>query len=283
MECKQFLRLGIPSALEENPSWIEACQAQAFICAQACPFAPQLVLDYITAENDLCQDSWLRAVTSAINWLIPREKPAPRDPDDEAPPSLLRPDSEVVIAWLAHHQSSGATSLRRAIARYLQEEHMMEMVHAGHKKLLDLCAEFVELVPMPDNAGRDLSGLAHFPCNFCPRVFSSVQARQAHHWKFHGHFSVERKFVFGSTCIACGQCYWTAQRMQQHLRYSRRYGASGCLAQLQQFFEPLSAPTPIEIPETLQHYHRLPRCLILLDLIVGLTIHYGSEKFTSSS
>ena len=111
---------------------------------------------------------------------------------------------------------------------------------------------------MPDNSGRDLLGLAHFPCNFCPRV---VQARQAHHWKFHGHFSVERKFVFGSTCIACGQCYWTAQRMQQHLRYSRRYGASGCLAQLQQFFEPLSAPTPVEIPETLQHYHRLPRCL----------------------
>ena len=97
-------------------------------------FAPQLVLDYITAENDLCQDSWLQAVTSAINWLIPREKPAPRDPDDEAPPPLLRPDSEVVIAWLAHHQSSGATSLRRAIARYLQEEHMMEMVHVGHKK-----------------------------------------------------------------------------------------------------------------------------------------------------
>ena len=224
-------------------------------------FAPQLVLDYITAENDLCQDSWLQAVTSAINWFIPRQKPAPRDPDDEAPPSPLRPDSEVVIAWLAHHQSSGATSLRRAIARYLQEEHMIEMVHAGHKQLLDLCAEFVELVPMLDNPSRDLSGLAHFPCNFCSRVFSSVQARQAHHWKFHGQFSLERKFVFGSTCIACGQCYWTAQRMQQHLRYSRRYGASGCLAQLQQFFEPLCAPTPVEIPEMLQHYHRLPRCL----------------------
>ena len=224
-------------------------------------YAPQLVLDYITAENDLCQDSWLQAVTSAINWFIPREKPAPRDPVDEAPPLLLKPDSEVVIAWLAQHQSNGAPPLRRAIARYLQEEHMMEMVHTGHRKLLDLCAEFVELVPMPDNPTRDLPGHAHFPCNFCSRIFSSIQARQAHHWKYHGHFSVERKFVHGSTCIACGQCYWTAQRMQQHLRYSRRYGASGCLAQLQQFFEPLSAPTPVEIPETLQHYHRLPRCL----------------------
>ena len=225
-------------------------------------FAPQLVLDYITAENDLCQDSWLQAVTSAINWFIPREKPAPRDPADEAPPSLLGTESEVVIAWLAQHQSGGAISLRRAIARYLQEEHMIEMVHAGHKKLLDLCAEFVELVPMPDATASSLPGHAHFPCNFCSRTFSSVQARQAHHWKYHGHFSVERKFVHGSTCIACGQCYWTAQRMQQHLRYSRRFGASGCLAQLQEFFEPLSAPAPVEIPEALQHYHRLPRCPI---------------------
>eukprot|EP00434_Breviolum_minutum_P006177 symbB.v1.2.005445.t2/scaffold318.1/size313828/8 len=71
-------------------------------------FAPQLVLDYITAENDLCQESWLQAVTSAINWFIPREKPAPRDPIDEMSPSLLDSDSVTIVEWLVQHQSSGA-------------------------------------------------------------------------------------------------------------------------------------------------------------------------------
>ena len=49
--------------------------------------------------------------------------------------------------------------------------------------------------------------------------------------------------------------------MQQHLRYSRKYGNQGCLAQMQRFYEPLEAPMAVEIPPVLQHYHRLPRCV----------------------
>ncbi len=48
---------------------------------------------------------------------------------------------------------------------------------------------------------------------------------------------------------------------QQHLRYSRRFGQNGCLAQLKAYFEPLAEPSEIEIPQPLQGYHRLPKCL----------------------
>lgn len=145
------------------------------------------------------------------------------------------------------------------IKRFLQEECMMAMVYCGHRRLLDYCEEFVPLVIPEVQTSPDL-GIAHFPCGLCSRSFSSVQARQGHHWKFHGRFSEERKLVHGSTCLACGQCFWTAQRMQQHLRYSRRYGAGGCLAQLRKFFEPLQVPEAVHVPFALRDHHRLPKC-----------------------
>ena len=222
--------------------------------------APQLVLDYVTAENDLCSDSWLQAVAKAVNWLLPRQHPAPRGAPEPEPTPPLEPTSTVLVTWLADHRVSGPRLMRRAIRRFLQEEHMMGMVYSGHRRIFDLCATFVPLVTPSADPAAALQGASHFPCGLCSRSFSSVQARQGHHWKFHGHFSIERKFVHGSTCVVCGQCFWTSQRMQQHLRYSRKFGDQGCLAQMQRFYEPLESPVAVEIPSVLQHYHRLPRC-----------------------
>ena len=131
---------------------------------------------------------------------------------------------------LASDPLHGPKRMRQAVKRFLQEEYMMEMVHRAHAQILDCCANYVPLVASTISAASS-SICDHFPCGLCSRSFSSIQARQGHHWKYHGHFS-ERRFVFSSTCIACGQCFWTAQRMQQHLRYSRKYGSPGCLAQL---------------------------------------------------
>ena len=221
--------------------------------------APSLVLDYITAEDSRCAGSWMTALRRSINWLNPRWRPTPRGAPPTDPPEDICTTADT-LKWLQEHCQDGAKRMRQAIHRFLQEEHMMEMIHAGHRRLLDYCATFVSLVE-PSPALTASAGHAHFPCGLCPKVFSSVQARQGHHWKFHGHFSEERKFVHTAVCSACGQCFWTAQRMQQHLRYSRKFGQQGCLAQLKAYFEPLSAPSEIEIPQPLQGYHRLPKCL----------------------
>ena len=190
--------------------------------------APSLVLDYITAEDSRCAGSWMTALRRSINWLNPRWRPTPRGAPPTDPPEDICTTADT-LKWLQEHCQDGAKRMRQAIYRFLQEEHMMEMIHAGHRRLLDYCATFVSLVE-PSPALTASAGHAHFPCGLCPKVFSSVQARQGHHWKFHGHFSEERKFVHTAVCSACGQCFWTAQRMQQHLRYSRKFGQQGCLA-----------------------------------------------------
>ena len=74
-------------------------------------------------------------------------------------------------------------------------------------------------------------------------------------------FQLKGKFVHGSTCVVCGQCFWTSQRMQQHLRYSRKFGDQGCLAQMQRFLRTIGITGGSgQFPSVLQHYHRLPRC-----------------------
>ena len=123
--------------------------------------APQLVVDYVTAENDLCPDSWLQAVAKAVNWLLPRKHPAPRG---ETEPELIPPlesTSTAVVTWLADHRVTGPRLMRRAIRRFLQEEHMMGIVYNGHKRIFDLCATFVPLVtPSADPAAALRGGLA---------------------------------------------------------------------------------------------------------------------------
>ena len=94
-------------------------------------------------------------------------------------------------------------------------------------------------------------------CHICTKSFAAVQGLNAHLWTQHQHISLERKYVFSDTCLACGRCFWTPQRMQQHLRYSRHY-EGGCLEFLVQHYSPLDQPVRFDIPDPHAHVHRLP-------------------------
>ena len=55
----------------------------------------------------------------------------------------------------------------------------------------------------------------------------------------------------------CHKCFWTAQRLQQHIRYSRRY-SDGCFWWLQRYVHPQTSSSPISLPDVFRGQHRLP-------------------------
>ena len=74
-------------------------------------------------------------------------------------------------------------------------------------------------------------------------------------------FSDERRYVYDAVCRGCGQCWWTPQRLQQHLRYSRKQ-PGGCFDIVRRYYAPLQTPVKFHIPDELQRVHRLPKCQV---------------------
>ena len=89
-----------------------------------------------------------------------------------------------------------------------------------------------------------------YKCSECPRRFATPQGLNTHGWVMHKHFSLERRYIHTTTCLRCNKCYWTVQRLQQHLRYTRRH-PDGCLARLVRSMDPLpeTADVSCELPD----------------------------------
>ena len=112
-------------------------------------------------------------------------------------------------------------------------------------------------VTFDDDAAASMEPLDRHQCPQCPKSFDTPQGVSAHLWQAHHTMSLERRYVYGPTCVICGRCYWTSQRMQQHLRYSRKF-PDGCLAQLVAQIDPLSEPVEVRMPDIFRGLHRLP-------------------------
>lgn len=80
---------------------------------------------------------------------------------------------------------------------------------------------------------------------------------QTHLWTAHEIISPERAMMSSTTCEACHLCLWTAQRLQQHLRYSRRH-PGGCYERLTWRQQPhVTAPEIDKMPPGVL-FHRHP-------------------------
>eukprot|EP00435_Cladocopium_sp_Y103_P067591 s210_g30.t1 len=213
--------------------------------------APQDLITCVTAEAALPAGSpWCSALRHAIDWLCLQA------PSAVAPAPASDPDS--LIHWLHTHCRTGPALVRRCVRRSVHQDRLMYEVKLEVRSIYHVCAEagldFADPAPPPLSADA-----ASFPCHLCDREFASVQGLQAHRWKAHGLFSEERKYVFDTTCRACHKCFWTVQRLQQHLRWSRRH-VNGCFSILQRDFVPLAEPVSCPRPASLQHVYRLPAC-----------------------
>ena len=210
-------------------------------------FAPAILIEMSTAD-DFDDKSWIEALRHAFTWL---EMSSPQDAD------LPAPDTPSLVTWLHNHQADGARLVRAAYRRYLFERRMFSEVTHGHRRIYTACVDAG--VQFGEAPFSDTVDLQQFPCPLCDRMFSSAQALQGHKWKYHGTISAERKYVFSAVCVGCNQCFWTAQRLQQHLKYSKKF-ENGCFAVAEKFYKPLDDAAKVEKPPELCRVRRLPKC-----------------------
>eukprot|EP00435_Cladocopium_sp_Y103_P023215 s1491_g5.t1 len=208
--------------------------------------APQDVITCISAEDADGKSPWCAAVRHAIEWLLMHM------PEVECPSGVAT--SETLMQWLHSMKSRGPALVRRCARRAVVQDRVFAVCQAHE-------VQFADPVPVALTTAR-----ASFVCHVCSRGFSSVQGLQAHRWRAHGLFSEERKYIYDATCRACNRCFWTTQRLQQHLRWSRRK-ADGCFHVLQRDFMPLDAPVQCPCPDDLKHLFRLPACQVQGPLI----------------
>ena len=207
--------------------------------------AHEVVWPFVCAETHLDQ-SWFAALKHSIGWMR-SVLPEISDLNLECEPF------SVIEAWLQENHHCIPAWSRRAVKRHLLQECTMAEVSYYHEKMKAAL----------EHGGVRFSETQHekqigatYKCPDCNRILQSEQALAAHRWKAHGGISDERRFVFDGTCRACHKCFWSAQRLQQHLRYSKRK-ADGCYHVLARTMAPLDQAVPIAIPTGLKH-HRLP-------------------------
>eukprot|EP00435_Cladocopium_sp_Y103_P064020 s1283_g25.t1 len=216
----------------------------AFYWERDCPLP---IVDVVTAASSAGQ-SWFVALRHSLTWL--RSMDADSVPWDPQIASV-----ECIMAWLRAHREDGPRLVRRSYKRALRHGRLMGRVIAAHCDLhrcfgpMELCADRVHV-----SLGSD--GLQH-ECRVCAKSFSSLTALHTHQWLAHEIISEERQMMSSTTCDACHQCFWTSQRLQQHLRYSRRH-RGGCYERLTWWKAPHVSVPDIEVTCHQHRFHRRP-------------------------
>ncbi|CAK9065928.1 C2H2-type domain-containing protein, partial [Durusdinium trenchii] len=148
--------------------------------------------------------------------------------------------------------------VRTLVHRWLWQEKAVVEAYDGHQVIQTLFSSAGYVFKDQTLLGgplQDVGGM--FTCPFCPHRFQHRQSLQAHLWRKHQETSLERKYVTGPVCKACGKCFWTPQRAQQHLSRSRLHGTA-CFRTLFEHETPLNEPARFQPPERLIGVCRLP-------------------------
>eukprot|EP00435_Cladocopium_sp_Y103_P016902 s4069_g4.t1 len=217
----------------------------AFHCVQD---GPCLLLDYVTSVAHL-KGSWFQALRLGLQWLSTMDT-------DFCPVGLHSGSVEKIVDWLHACHHDGPSRVRRLYKKALLQMHVLGDAFSLHKQLRDTLLQGGVVLQQDDTAPALASALL-LDCSWCDRQFDTPQKLQAHLWTAHQLISDERRFVFSDTCMACHTCFWTAARMQQHLRHSRR-NPDGCYAQLTWRYAPLRDSCAVNVPDELCLHARLP-------------------------
>ena len=168
--------------------------------------------------------------------------------------------------WLHTACDKGPARIKSLFQRHLlQEKAVAEALfhhQCIHRDLEEHGFRFSERL---EDADEFHPLLESFSCPDCNKSFETRQALQAHRWRQHQHISIERQYVDGPVCRACGVMFWTSQRVQQHLRQSRRL-PDGCFQELFMHTTPSLIPVRWNVQSPWQNIHNLPQLYVGGDL-----------------
>eukprot|EP00435_Cladocopium_sp_Y103_P040557 s3265_g11.t1 len=213
---------------------------------------PGVLIDFVTSVAHLPQ-SWFVALRKALSLLASMD-------GSFCPSDLHQASVERILQWLHDHLRHGPQRVRSLYKRSLLQFQVLGDAYALHKQLQHVLEDggvsFQSVAPSLTSTVFEL-----FPCNWCSHVFDSLQKLQVHRWVAHQLISEERRFVFSDKCQACRRCFWSAARLQHHLRQSRAL-RNGCYEQLTWRLAPLTDACAINVPEDLRGYSRLPSIVV---------------------
>ena len=159
--------------------------------------------------------SWFDAVRHALRWFHCQTA------------DLAQADwtGDQIMHWAFQAPAHMPKMIRRAVRRHILQEHTAHQVLTAHRDIKAMCVRHG--VVFDDLPEPECGVQPTFECSLCCKSFLSIQGLTAHKKKQHQQISEECSFVISSTCMCCRRCFWTAQRLQQHLHYSCRF-PDGC-------------------------------------------------------
>ena len=243
----QHTDFALQCAWKLPPLALRLVKARLLYAFQCAANGPQLLHDFMTSVAHLPQ-GWFAALRQALTWLASMDS-------NFCPADLATASVEQVWTWLGAHCSTGPSFVRRLFKRCVLQFHVVGDIVALHKQLKEALQHggvAFETSPTLSQIPTDTV----FSCDWCEAQFDTKQKLLAHMWTAH-QLSEERQFVFSDTCLACHKCFWSAARLQQHLRPSRST-PDGCFAQLTWRYAPLREACHIEVPIDLRGFLRLP-------------------------
>lgn len=208
---------------------------------------PATIIEMISLQPDH-KHSWFRAVRQALMWL--HRMDASLFHIEPAHASIGQ-----LLDWFRDHLHVGPRLVRRLFRVALEQGYLVGRALSAH---LALAACFRTDEASSSAAAPSVASLDEpFECRLCAHRFATLTQMQTHLWTAHEIISPERAMMSSTTCEACHLCLWTAQRLQQHLRYSRRH-PGGCYERLTWRQQPhVTAPEIDKMPPGVL-FHRHP-------------------------
>ena len=216
----------------------------AFHFIQACPAA---IVEAVTASAEHSA-SWIPALRQALQWMRTMAPELIAWDPSHAPLSAI-------MDWLHAHRDDGPRLVRRLFHRALSQGYVVGKAVQHHWRLR-ACFLGVERIPRRHPPVADVI-LQHFECRLCMKTFGTLHQLQVHQWLAHEQVSDERSFMHNTTCDACHVCFWSSQRLQQHLRYSRLH-EGGCYERLTWRCSPTRFVPDVERTDSSLWFHRQP-------------------------
>ena len=209
--------------------------------------APQLIVDVVTAVADAPR-SWFSALRQALDWAHTMDLHFFEDD-----PQKMTPDA--ILQWFHVHRADGPRWVRRLYRRAIHQGSVIGEALAGHRAIRQQLeiggASFDASVVPPESPEHQ------HECHLCAKTFATQRQWQNHLWCAHGEPSDERRYMTSTTCSACWTCHWTVNRLQIHLRQSRRH-PYGCYERLTWLHDPLEFVEPIDEADRDDRPQRFP-------------------------